>query len=47
MDYSTKGIPYRILTCRVEPIETHGPIAEYDERVISGRLRDDEHQRGM
>ena len=24
---------------------THGPIAEYDARVESGRLRDDEHQR--
>lgn len=25
--------------------KTHGPIDEYDERVISGRLRNDEHQR--
>ena len=25
----------------------HGPIAEYNARVESGRLRDDEHQRGM
>lgn len=27
--------------------KTHGPIEEYDERVHSGRLRDDEHQRGI
>ncbi|KAI8938444.1 hypothetical protein NX059_004336 [Plenodomus lindquistii] len=27
--------------------ETHGPMAEYDARVESGRLRDDEHQRGI
>ncbi|KAL1620689.1 ATPase [Diplodia seriata] len=25
----------------------HGPIAEYNSRVESGRLRDDEHQRGI
>ncbi|KAF2124991.1 hypothetical protein P153DRAFT_300548 [Dothidotthia symphoricarpi CBS 119687] len=30
-----------------EPGRTHGPMAEYDARVESGRLRDDEHQRGM
>lgn len=28
-----------------DPKSTHGPIAEYDERVHSRRLRDDEHQR--
>ncbi|KAF2019413.1 hypothetical protein BU24DRAFT_386296 [Aaosphaeria arxii CBS 175.79] len=28
-------------------VETHGPLAEYDARVQSGRLRDDEHQRGI
>ncbi|KAF2850472.1 hypothetical protein T440DRAFT_89351 [Plenodomus tracheiphilus IPT5] len=27
--------------------ETHGPMAEYDARVESGRLRDDEHQRNI
>ncbi|KAF2763088.1 hypothetical protein EJ05DRAFT_472029 [Pseudovirgaria hyperparasitica] len=26
---------------------SHGPIAEYDARVASGRLRDDEHQRSI
>ena len=26
---------------------THGPLAEYDERVHSRRLRDDEHQRSI
>lgn len=26
--------------------DTHGPMAEYEARVESGRLRDDEHQRG-
>lgn len=25
----------------------HGPMQEYDARVEGGRLRDDEHQRGM
>jgi hypothetical protein len=25
----------------------HGPMNEYDARVESGRLRDDEHQRSM
>jgi hypothetical protein len=47
MDYPGKRIPYHILTRRIGPIETHGPIVEYDERVNAGRLRDDEHQRGM
>ena len=28
-------------------IEPSGPMAEYDERVHSHRLRDDEHQRGV
>lgn len=28
-----------------EPEKTYGPMAEYEERVNSGRLRDDEHQR--
>ncbi|ORY05840.1 mitochondrial ATPase [Clohesyomyces aquaticus] len=27
--------------------QAHGPIAEYGARVESGRLRDDEHQRGI
>lgn len=27
------------------PIDSHGPIAEYDDRVRSGRLRNDDHQR--
>jgi predicted ATPase len=27
--------------------QTHGPMAEYDARVQSGRLRDDEHQRNI
>ncbi|KFY07185.1 hypothetical protein V492_07371 [Pseudogymnoascus sp. VKM F-4246] len=27
--------------------EDHGPLAEYDDRVQSGRLRDDDHQRGI
>jgi hypothetical protein len=27
--------------------DNHGPMAEYDARVHSGRLRDDEHQRSM
>ena len=26
---------------------TEGPLAEYDARVQSGRLRDDEHQRTL
>lgn len=26
--------------------DDRGPLIEYDERVASGRLRDDEHQRG-
>lgn len=30
-----------------DPERSHGPIAEYDARVDSGRLRDDEHQRSM
>ncbi|KAJ4370878.1 palmitoyltransferase akr1 [Didymella sp. IMI 355093] len=30
-----------------DPARTHGPIAEYDARVESGRLRDDEHQRSI
>lgn len=29
-----------------DPTRVHGPMAEYDARVESGRLRDDEHQRG-
>jgi predicted ATPase len=31
----------------VDPERVHGPIAEYDARVDSGRLRDDEHQRSI
>lgn len=27
--------------------QSHGPLAEYDARVNAGRLRDDEHQRGI
>jgi protein AFG1 len=27
--------------------DDRGPINEYDDRVASGRLRDDEHQRGQ
>ncbi|KAG0652765.1 afg1, partial [Hyphodiscus hymeniophilus] len=27
--------------------DDRGPMAEYDDRVASGRLRDDEHQRGI
>src|SRR5437764_15265215 len=34
------------LTCRVVP-KILGPLEEYDERVHSRRLRDDEHQRCM
>ncbi|OAL47794.1 hypothetical protein IQ07DRAFT_622953 [Pyrenochaeta sp. DS3sAY3a] len=30
-----------------DPEPADGPIAEYDARVDSGRLRDDEHQRGL
>jgi len=30
-----------------DPERTHGPMAEYDARVESGRLRDDEHQRNI
>lgn len=30
-----------------DPERVHGPMAEYDARVESGRLRDDEHQRSM
>jgi hypothetical protein len=26
--------------------DDHGPMDEYDDRVATGRLRDDEHQRG-
>jgi hypothetical protein len=28
-----------------DPLDYHGPIAEYDLRVRHGKLRDDEHQR--
>lgn len=27
--------------------EDHGPLAEYDDRVQAGKLRDDDHQRGI
>ncbi|KAH4264437.1 hypothetical protein HBI04_080160 [Parastagonospora nodorum] len=30
-----------------DPERVHGPMAEYDARVESGRLRDDEHQRSI
>jgi predicted ATPase len=30
-----------------DPSRVHGPMAEYDARVESGRLRDDEHQRNI
>lgn len=30
-----------------DPERIHGPMDEYDARVDSGRLRDDEHQRGI
>ncbi|KAF4534573.1 Mitochondrial ATPAse [Lasiodiplodia theobromae] len=33
--------------CRGPKRYDHGPIAEYNSRVESGRLRDDEHQRGI
>lgn len=39
-DYSLKK------TVAVDPDEW-GPLDEYDERVHSHKLRDDEHQRGM
>ncbi|KFY02197.1 hypothetical protein O988_02326 [Pseudogymnoascus sp. VKM F-3808] len=28
-------------------LEDHGPLAEYDDRVQAGKLRDDDHQRGI
>ncbi|KAF2200213.1 mitochondrial ATPase [Delitschia confertaspora ATCC 74209] len=34
-------------TTRSGSAQSHGPLAEYDARVQSGRLRDDEHQRGI
>ncbi|KAK4499517.1 hypothetical protein PRZ48_010032 [Zasmidium cellare] len=34
-------------TVRSQPHHEKGPIAEYDRRVASGRLRDDEHQRTL
>ncbi|KAM0343974.1 hypothetical protein ACHAPU_008032 [Fusarium lateritium] len=30
-----------------EPVHAGGPIPEYDRRVATGRLRNDEHQRGI
>jgi hypothetical protein len=30
-----------------DPLDYHGPIAEYDLRVRHGKLRNDEHQRSM
>lgn len=39
----------QLLTRVVSPPSdaAYGPMAEYEERVETGRLRDDEHQRGI
>ncbi|EXJ90513.1 hypothetical protein A1O1_03616 [Capronia coronata CBS 617.96] len=31
----------------VSDVPVHGPLEEYDERVQAGKLRDDQHQRGL
>mgnify|MGYP003629404019 CR=1 FL=1 len=36
-----------VIVSTADPARVHGPMSEYDARVDSGRLRDDEHQRGM
>ncbi|KAF2111145.1 AFG1-like ATPase-domain-containing protein [Lophiotrema nucula] len=42
------GARYRgFATTAMQRRDRHGPIAEYDARVESGRLKDDEHQRGI
>ena len=45
-DVFTTHTTHELVSPKVES-EPRGPMAEYDERVHSGRLRDDEHQRGM
>lgn len=42
-DYQSKLM---ILDSIHDPTRSHGPMDEYDARVESGRLRDDDHQRG-
>ncbi|KAH6659885.1 AFG1-like ATPase [Truncatella angustata] len=39
--------PYATIAEEVTASINHGPIAEYDRRVAEGRLRNDEHQRGI
>ncbi|KAI1877106.1 uncharacterized protein JN550_001178 [Neoarthrinium moseri] len=34
-------------TAKASISDSHGPIQEYDRRVAEGRLREDEHQRGI
>lgn len=36
----------RLATVVDAPAKDHGPLDEYDRRVIAGILRNDEHQRG-
>ncbi|KAI1106631.1 AFG1-like ATPase-domain-containing protein [Jackrogersella minutella] len=36
-----------VTTSNVEKADNHGPIQEYDRRVKEGRLREDQHQRGI
>ncbi|KAI9797465.1 MAG: hypothetical protein M1825_005999 [Sarcosagium campestre] len=40
------GLPEAENTCDLNPTDW-GPMNEYDSRVSSGQLRDDEHQRGI
>lgn len=44
-DRGEVGQPTTDSKTRSSKPKTHGPIDEYDARVISGRLRNDEHQR--
>ena len=45
-DVFTTPTTHSLVSPKVDP-ERRGPMAEYDERVHSRRLRDDEHQRGV
>ncbi|KAF3043680.1 Palmitoyltransferase zdhhc13 [Didymella heteroderae] len=45
--FSSRGYAQVAQEYSPDPARTHGPIAEYDARVDSGRLRDDEHQRNI
>ena len=38
---------HHVLTALPVKPDDRGPMAEYDDRVATGRLKDDEHQRGQ